>query len=462
MIKVIIFDLDGVLVDARELHYEALNRALTKYDCMITRDEHLSTYDGLPTKRKLQILTEKKGLAPELYDAIWKDKQVQTREIIDKEFTYDERIRGILSRLRGDGYKICVSSNSIRETTKMMLIRKGFLEYMEFFLSNQDVKNPKPNPEMFLKAMVKLGVSPKECVIVEDSHYGRQAAFDSCGYLCAVENSEQVTYEKIINTINKASEKNSINTYTPKWQGGDLQIVIPMAGEGKSFTEAGYKFPKFLVDVAGKPMIQWVTENINAEARYIFILNEDHYNKYNLKYMLPLLVKNLEIITIKSNTEGAPQTVLLAENLINNDSPLAIINADQFMEWNSNEFFYAMAADQCDGGIVTFDSTHPMYSFVKTGEDGFISECAEKKPISRDATAGVYYFRRGRDFVEGAKKMIGKNITTNNQFFICPVYNELIQNNMKIRKYGIEKVWSFAVPEELDYFVKNFSNKRGQ
>jgi len=462
MIKVIIFDLDGVLVDARELHYEALNRALTKYDCMITRDEHLSTYDGLPTKRKLQILTEKKGLAPELYDAIWKDKQVQTREIIDKEFTYDERIRGILSRLRGDGYKICVSSNSIRETTKMMLIRKGFLEYMEFFLSNQDVKNPKPNPEMFLKAMVKLGVSPKECVIVEDSHYGRQAAFDSCGYLCAVENSEQVTYEKIINTINKASENNSINTYTPKWQGGDLQIVIPMAGEGKSFTEAGYKFPKFLVDVAGKPMIQWVTENINAEARYIFILNEDHYNKYNLKYMLPLLVKNLEIITIKSNTEGAPQTVLLAENLINNDSPLAIINADQFMEWNSNEFFYAMAADQCDGGIVTFDSTHPMYSFVKTGEDGFISECAEKKPISRDATAGVYYFRRGRDFVEGAKKMIGKNITTNNQFFICPVYNELIQNNMKIRKYGIEKVWSFAVPEELDYFVKNFSNKRGQ
>ena len=97
MIKGIIFDLDGVLVDARELHYEALNRALESYQCTITRDEHLSTYDGLPTKKKLQLLTENKGLSPDVYNDIWKDKQAQTREIIDKEFTFDERMRGILS-----------------------------------------------------------------------------------------------------------------------------------------------------------------------------------------------------------------------------------------------------------------------------------------------------------------------------------------------------------------------------
>ena len=456
MIKAIIFDLDGVLVDARELHYEALNRALATYDCTITRDEHLSTYDGLPTNRKLKLLTENKGLSPDVYDAVWKDKQFQTREIIDKEFSYDERIRGILSRLKKDGYMICVCSNSIRETTKMMLIRKGFMEYMEFLISNQDVRLSKPNPEMFLRAMVKMGVGPKECIIVEDSHYGRQAAFEAGAHLCAVENVEQVTYEHIKIMIDKASEKNGFGAFTPKWQGGDLQIVIPMAGEGKSFQKAGFKFPKFLVDMAGKPMIQWVTENINAEAKYIFILNEDIYNKYNLKYMLPLLVDNYEVVTVNEKTEGAPQTVLLAEKFINNDKPLAIINADQYMEWNSNEFFYAMAADECDGGIVTFDSTHPMYSFVKTAEDGFITECAEKKPISRHATAGVYYFRRGKDFVTGAKEMIKKKITTNGQYFVCPVYNELIEKKMKIRKYDIKKVWSFAVPEELDHFIKNF------
>ena len=146
----------------------------------------------------------------------------------------------------------------------------------------------------------------------------------------------------------------------------------------------------------------------------------------------------------------------MQKKLINNEKPIAIINADQFMVWNSNEFFYAMAADECDGGMVTFDSTHPMYSFVKTGEDGFVTECAEKKPISRHATAGVYYFRRGKDFVKGAKKMIKKKITTNGQYFICPVYNELIAQGMKIRKYEIDKVWSFALPEELDYFVKNY------
>ena len=456
MIKAIIFDLDGVLVDARELHYEALNRALATYDCTITRDEHLSTYDGLPTRKKLQLLSENKGLSPDVYNDVWKDKQFQTREIIDKEFTFDERIRGILSRLREEGYKMCVCSNSIRETTKMMLIRRGFIEYMEFFISNQDVNLSKPNPEMFLKAMVNLGVGPKECIIVEDSHYGRQAAFESGGHLCAVENTEQVTYERIKDTINKASDRNGFNAYTPKWQGGDLQIVIPMAGVGKSFKDAGYKFPKFLVDIAGKPMIQWVTENINAEAKHIFILQEDDYNKYNLKHMLQLLVDNIEIVTIKENTKGAPQTVLMAEKLINNDKPLAIINADQYMEWNSNEFFYAMAADKCDGGIVTFESTHPMFSFVKTGDDGFVTECAEKKPISRHATAGVYYFRRGKDFIKGANAMIKKKITTHDQYFICPIYNELIAEGMKIRKYDIEKVWSFAVPEELDYFLKNF------
>ena len=455
MIKAIIFDLDGVLVDARELHYQALNRALKTFNCTITRDEHLSTYDGLPTRKKLKLLTENKNLSPEFYDDVWKAKQFQTREIIDKEFTFDERIRGILSHLREDGYKMCVCSNSIRETTKMMLIRRGFMEYMEFFISNQDVNKSNTNPEMFLRAMVKIGVGPKECVVVEDSHYGRQAAFDSGAHLCAVENADQVTYEKIKGTIEKASEKNGVSSFTPRWQGGDLQIVIPMAGEGKSFQEAGYKFPKYLVDIAGKPMIQWVTENINADAKYIFILNEDHYTKYNLKYMLPLLVNDIEIITLKKETEGAPQTVLAAEEIINNNKPLAIVNADQYLKWNSNEFFYAMAADECDGGIVTFESTHPMYSFVETGKDGFVIRCAEKKPISRNATAGVYYFRRGKDFVDGAKKMINKKIMTNGQYFVCPVYNELIAQGLKIRKYDIDKVWTFAVPEELDYFIKD-------
>ena len=346
MIKVIIFDLDGVLVDAREMHYEALNRALAKFGYTITRDEHLSTFDGLPTSKKLQMLTKLKGLPKDLYDSIWQEKQNQTKEIIDKQFTYDERMRAILKNLRNEGYWICVCSNSIRETTKMMLIRKGLLEFVDFFISNQDVQFSKPNPEMFLKAMINYGVGPRECVIVEDSHHGRQAAFDSGAYLCAVENVEDVTYKKIKIAIDKAVEKKANGKFVPKWQSGNLRIIIPMAGEGKSFKTAGYTFPKPLIDIDEKPMIQWVVENINVDGKFIFIVKEEHVKLYNLHYLLNLIAPGCEIVTIKNAGSGAADTVLKAKNLFMDDDPIAIVNSDQLIVWNSNEFFYAMAADE--------------------------------------------------------------------------------------------------------------------
>lgn len=456
MIKVIIFDLDGVLVDARELHYEALNRALGRFDYTITRDEHLSTFDGLPTTQKLQMLTELKGLPKDLYKKIWEGKQTQTREIIDKEFTYDERMRTILRQLKADGCMMVVCSNSIRESTKMMLIRKGLFEFMEFFISNQDVRLPKPNPEMFLRAMVKLGVGPKECVIVEDSHHGRQAAFDSGAHLCAVENVEDVTYEKIKSVIDSAVEKNSNGKFAPKWQGGDLRVVIPMAGEGKSFQTAGYVFPKPLIDINGKPMIQWVVENINVDGKFIFIVQKKHLETYNMQYLLNLIAPGCEIISVEGPGGGAATSVLQAKHLFDDDSPIAIINSDQVINWNSNEFFYAMAADECDGGIVTFESTHPKWSFVRTGDDGFATEVAEKKPISNLATAGVYYFKKGKDFIKYTEQMIDSDIRTLNEFYVCPVYNEYIRDEKKIRVFPVKKLWSFSTPKDVEFFIQKY------
>lgn len=454
MIKVIIFDLDGVLVDARELHYEALNRALGRFDYTITRDEHLSTFDGLPTNRKLRMLTELKGLPKDLYDKIWKEKQAQTREIIDKEFTYDERMRTILRQLKADGYRMVVCSNSIRESTKMMVIRKGLFEFMEFFISNQDVRLPKPNPEMFLRAMVKLGVGPKECVIVEDSHHGRQAACDSGAHLCAVENVEDVTYEKIRSVIDRAVEKNSNGKFIPKWQGGDLRVIIPMAGEGKSFKTAGYIFPKPLIDIKGKPMIQWVVENINVDGKFIFIVQKKHLETYNVQYLLNLIAPGCEIIPVGDPGKGAAESVLRAKHLFNDNDPIVIINSDQLISWNSNEFFYAMAADECDGGMVTFESSHLKWSYVRMGDDGFAAEIAEKKPISNLATAGVYYFKKGKDFVKYAEQMITLNIRTLNEFYICPVYNEYIKDKKRIRIFPVEKLWSFSTPKDVELFIQ--------
>ncbi len=455
MIKYVIWDLDGVLVEARELHYKALNRALARFSYNITRDEHLSTYDGLPTQRKLEMLTAQKGLDSKLYDDIWREKQEQTLRVIDEEFTYDERIRGILDKLKKDGHRQAVCSNSIRESVKMMLLRKGLLEYMDFFLSNQDVNLHKPHPEMFLKAMVKLGAKPKECLIVEDSHRGREAAHASGAYVCGVKDTNDVTYEKVSKAISLADNKEKHEKVSPKWQGDNLRIVVPMAGEGKSYQRAGFTFPKPLVDVLGKPMIQWVVENMNTEGKFVFIVLKEHFEKYSLNYLLNLIAPGCEIIQLNEPTQGAAISVLEAQHLFNDQDPVVVVNSDQLIKWNSNEFFYAMAADECDGGIVTFESTHPKWSFVKTGKEGFVTETAEKKPISNQATAGVYYFKQGSELIKYAKQMIDSNVKTNNEYFVCPIYSEYIKDSKKIRAFPIEKLWSFSTPEDLELFIKS-------
>ena len=227
-----------------------------------------------------------------------------------------------------------------------------------------------------------------------------------------------------------------------------------MAGEGKLFKKMGYSFPKPLIDINGKPMIQWVTENINAEAKFIFIVKKADYQKYNLKHLLNLLENNCEIIILDKPTQGAAITVLKAKGLFDDKDPIAIIATDQLLEWNSNEFFYAMAADECDGGIVTFESTHPKWSYSIIGDNGFVTETAEKKPISRNASAGVYYFKRGSDFIKYANQMIHKGLTFENEYYVCPVYNEMVADEKKIRIFPIKKMWSFSTPEDVELFLR--------
>ena len=457
MIKLIIFDLDGVLVDARELHYKALNKALSSIDekYVIQRDEHLSTYDGLSTVKKLNMLTKNKGLSKKLHNSVWGLKQEMTLKIIDGFFV-DNRLQDMLRTFKSEGYIIACATNSIRETAKLQLIRKGFFEYIDFMYSNQDVKNPKPNAEMYLKCMIKAEVNPTETIIVEDSHIGRKGALSSGAHLCAVEDSNDVSYEKVKGVIDSANKNGEVK---PKWQGGNMNVLIPMAGAGSRFEQAGYTFPKPLIEVNGKPMIQVVVENLNIDAKHIFIVQKSHYEKYNLKYLLNLITNNnCEIVQVDGITEGAACTTLLAKELIDNDEPLVMANSDQFLEWDSNEFMYSMVADDVDGGIVSFEATHPKWSFAKLGKDGFVTEVAEKKPISNIATVGVYYWRKGSDYVKYAEQMIEKDIRTNNEFYVCPVYNESIEDEKKIKIFPIEKMWGLGTPEDLERYINDFNS----
>jgi HAD superfamily hydrolase (TIGR01509 family) len=456
MIKLIIFDLDGVLVDAKEIHYKALNRALIyldpKYE--ISREEHLSKYDGLNTTSKLNMLTEEKGLPKELHNVVWSQKQQETIKIIDG-FKFDNRLRSVLENLKNDEYQIAVASNSIRETVKMMLVRKGLIDFIDFYYSNQDVIHPKPNVEMYLQCMIKAGVSPKETVIVEDSHIGRKAALDSGAYLFAVKNSNDVDYTRIQGFIDSINGK----TIKPKWQGGRMKILIPMAGAGSRFIKAGYSFPKPLIAVKNmndKPMIQVIVENLNIDAEHIFIVQKEHCDKYNLKQLLNVISPNCKIVTIDHITEGAACTTLLAKEYIDNDEPLLIANSDQFVEWDSNEFMYSMMGDQIDGGILTFKNSHPKWSYVRLDENRFVTEVKEKEVVSNEATVGIYYWSHGADYVKYAEQMIANNIRVNNEFYVAPVYNEAIADNKKIKIFHIDKMWGLGTPEDLAYFQDKY------
>ncbi len=453
MIKLIIFDLDGVLVDARELHYEALNEALGDIDqkYIIDRKEHLSTYDGLSTSKKLNMLTENKKLPVDLHNAIWKMKQEKTLKIIDN-FSIDGRIQSILKKFKSEGYMVACATNSIRETAKLQLIRKGFLEHIDFLYSNQDVVKPKPSPEIYMRCMLKAGCGPHETMVIEDSHHGRLAAINSGAHLCAVKNSSEVTYEKISEAINKVTSKEKIK---PKWQGGKMNVLIPMAGAGSRFQKAGYTFPKPLIEVRGKPMIQVVVDNLNIDARHIFVVQKEHYEKYNLKHLLSLVSPGCEIVQVDGMTEGAACTTLLAKEFIDNDEPLLYANSDQFLDWDSNEFMYSMEADEVDAGMLTFTATHPKWSFAKLDDDGFVSEVAEKKPISDIATTGIYYWKKGSDYVKYAEQMIEKDIRVNNEFYVCPVFNEAIGDNKKIKVFHIDGMWGIGTPEDLRHFLEN-------
>ena len=451
--KLVIFDLDGVLIESRELHYEALNDALRKVgtEYVITREEHLSLYDGLNTTKKLEMLSEKKGLDRKFFNQIWQDKQVATFNLI-RQFPKNNKLRRMFAKLSSNGIKIAIASNSIRETVKLALLSVGVMEYVDYYVSNEDVKRTKPYPEMYCQCMTALDVLPKNTVIIEDSHIGRQGALDSGAHLVPVKDSYDLTMEKIdeaIDTLNGVIKK------MIPWRDKKMNVLIPMAGAGSRFAAAGYTFPKPLIEVNGKPMIQVVAENLNVDAHFIYIVQKEHYDKYNLKQLLNLISPGCDIVQVNSLTEGAACTTLLAKELINNDEPLLMANSDQYVEWNSNECLYAFTADGVDGGIVTFRATHPKWSFAKLGDDGFVTEVAEKNPISNIATVGIYYWKKGSDYVKYAEQMIEKNIRTNGEFYVCPVFNEAIGDGKKIRVKDIPKMWGIGTPEDLNYFLEN-------
>jgi HAD superfamily hydrolase (TIGR01509 family) len=200
-IKAVLFDMDGVLIEAKDWHYEALNRALRLFGHEITRTEHLSSYDGLPTRVKLKRLTMEKGLPENLHSFINEMKQQYTVEIVHKQCRPHFNHEFTLSKLRANGYRIAVCSNSIRMTIEMMMDYAKLTQYLEFIVSNQDIKNAKPDPEIYKIAMAKMKLKPENCLICEDNENGIKAALASGGHLLTIGEIDDVNWNNISKRI---------------------------------------------------------------------------------------------------------------------------------------------------------------------------------------------------------------------------------------------------------------------
>ena len=235
-----------------------------------------------------------------------------------------------------------------------------------------------------------------------------------------------------------------------------MKVLIPMAGEGSRFAKAGYDKPKPLIDVVGMPMIARVVENLRFDAEYIFLIRSHHLDMY--PDLIPTLRDatggRFQIVKVDALTEGAACTALLAKEHIDTEEDLLIANSDQIIEWNSDNFMALKWHADLDGIVLCFRDTNPKWSFVRTAKNNLVVEVAEKKPISDIATCGIYWYRRGADFVRLAESMISKNIRVNGEFYIAPVYNELIAEGGKLVTYFVEKMHGIGTPEDLQEYLE--------
>ena len=243
-----------------------------------------------------------------------------------------------------------------------------------------------------------------------------------------------------------------------------INIVIPMAGEGSRFTQAGYLKPKPFIDVNGKPMIVRVLENLAyPDAHFILIARKEHMDAEAAIVAGIEKEFNATFISIENLTEGTACTVLYARKYINNQNPLLIANSDQLVDIDIVDFIQDCFNRNLDGSILTFidDSSNPKWSFAKVSGNGLVTDVQEKKVISEYATVGIYFYKKGCTFVNSAIDMIIRRDRVNNEYYTCPTYNYAIRDSEKIGIYNIEPIAMHGVgtPEDLDDYLIFLSGK---
>ena len=240
-----------------------------------------------------------------------------------------------------------------------------------------------------------------------------------------------------------------------------INIVLPIAGRGSRFAEAGFELPKPLILIHGKPMIEVVVNNVRPQIphRFIFVALKSHLDHLGMQSTLERIAPNCIIIPVDQVTQGAACTVLLAKDYIDNGNQLMIANSDQFIDIDIDDYLNKLEAEEVDGLIMTMKANDPKWSYVGLRNDCTVNKVVEKEVISNEATVGIYNFRYGSDFVVAAEQMISKNLRVNNEFYVAPAYNEMIIKGLKIIIYNVGEenngMYGLGIPSDLRLFCES-------
>jgi HAD superfamily hydrolase (TIGR01509 family) len=454
----VFFDLDGVLVDLRELHRNAFIQAWNTLNPVDTIDSifHSKFLEARPTKDKIQICNRELNTSVSIAE-IHTLKQDITSHMLN-DFVGLSSVTETIRWLKSQGHVLACCSNSIRKTIYIALAKLNIVDQFELILSSEDVIQSKPNPEIYLKAATHFGVDPSICLVFEDSIVGKRAAIDAGCHVVPVTNASDITIDFVTICINGLSR---IPAYVHNTD-FHINLVIPMAGLGSRFEKEGYKTPKPFLPIHGKCMYKWVVENmlpqnplLRSKIRTHIIIRQEH-----LALFQATNPGDIQLHIVPALTEGPACTVLSIKEIINNGNPLVIANSDQHLEWDSDTLYLSLIHPNTDGVISTFEQSDPFdikWSYAKIDDNKEVTEVAEKRYISNHASTGIYGWKRGDYFVRYAESMIYRNIRVNNEFYVCPVYNEAIRNGKIIRVLECDRMWGLGIPQDYEYFLAKWN-----
>ena len=462
-IQLVVFDLDGVLVDSRELHYEALNLAIeqcagARY--VITRQEHESFYDGLSTNQKLRHMTLAKDLPIEAHKPVWQRKQELTEVLVRERLRPLPHITALVTTLKRLGFPVAVASNCIKSSVQSILDTIGLLPHVDAFFSNEDVARAKPAPDIYARACAAFCVAPANALVVEDTVKGFEAAVTAGCNLLKVVTPADTNLSRVLRAMQE------LDVEPPP-----VTVIVPLAGFSSQAWLAGpeslpNEVPIFLADAHGVSVLEAAVASIASQRfrmRFIFVVKEEQCAQFKLD---SLCVKAAgyhpaSVLKVKGDTLGALVSALEARPLLEPGAPLLLFDGAHCISWGEGSSVDDLLGGSHDGGMTTHFSTDPRWSYVRTNfrtsesSPVFITEVHEKVGVSNTAATGLYFWRRASDFLSAADELLASNARTRGWFFLAPTFNLAISRGAKIEAVPVKTSWSLRSAQEVASFVNN-------